>query len=295
MKQRNILLAGLAVVLMLGSCHRPQSNQEKPLVAVSILPLKYLVDNLSGGSVEALVMLPPGTGHESYDPSPRQMAELAKARLYLTTGHTAFDETWLPNLAEHNPAMKVKELTDGIDLIEGACNHGSDHAGEHHHGIDPHFWLSPRSFRMMAATTLEELVALMPEQADNFRHRYDSLAAVIAATDTLATRQFSQLANRRFMVFHPALTYFARDYGLQQIAIEAGGKTPGASDIRKLIDQARADSIRIILVQREYDTAVASSVAGEIGARTTRFDPMAYDWPENMKQVIEVLGKSLQP
>lgn len=265
------------------------------MVAVSILPLKYLVDNLSGGSVEALVMLPPGTGHESYDPSPRQMAELAKARLYLTTGHTAFDETWLPNLAEHNPAMKVKELTDGIDLIEGACNHSSDHAGENHHGIDPHFWLSPRSFRTMAATTLHELVALMPEQADNFRHRYDSLAAVIAATDTLATRQFSQLANRRFMVFHPALTYFARDYGLQQIAIEAGGKTPGASDIRKLIDQARADSIRIILVQREYDTAVASSVAGEIGARTTRFDPMAYDWPENMKQVIDVLGKSLQP
>lgn len=295
MKQRNIFFAGLAALLLLGSCHSPHTGQSKPVVAVSILPLKYLVDNISGGTVETIVMLPPGTGHESYDPSPRQMAELSKARLYLTTGHTAFDNTWLPNLAENNPAMKVKELTDGIELIEGARNHSSGHDGEHPHGVDPHFWLSPRAFGHMAATTLKELIALMPEQEKNFRHHYDSLAGVIAAIDTLATHRFSQLTNRRFMVFHPALSYFARDYGLDQIAIEAGGKTPGASDIRKLIDLARADSIRIILVQREYDTAVASSVAHEIGARTVRFDPMAYDWPQNMQQMVENLGKTLQP
>lgn len=291
MKQNHTLLFILLTsILFLGSCRQNTDKSLKPVVAVSILPLKYLVDNISGGAVETMVMLPPGTGHESYDPAPRQMAELAEARIYFTTGHTAFDDTWLPNLGEQNPQMKIKILTDGIDLIAGSCNH--NHDGEHHHGIDPHFWLSPKSFGHMAAGVLAELSLLLPDQEPVFRHNYDSIAAVIAATDSLASRALQSVKNRRFMVFHPALTYFARDYGMEQIAIEAGGKTPGASGLKKLIDQAKADTIRVILVQREYDTTVATSVAKEIGGKTLRFDPMAYNWPENMTTIIAILSQS---
>lgn len=295
MKQKSILtISLLALTLLFGSCHRQEAQHEKPLVAVSILPLKYLVDNLSGGAIEALVMLPPGTGHEAYDPSPRQMAELTQARIYFTTGHTAFDETWLPNLAEHNPQMKVSVLTDGIELIEGACNHDQQHAGGHHHGVDPHFWLSPRAFSQMAATMLQELTTLLPDQQANFRHRYDSLARVFAEIDSLATHQLGELKSRRFMVFHPALTYFARDYGLEQIAIEAGGKTPGAAGLKSFVDIARSEKLRVIFIQKEYDSTNASAIAREIGATTRSFDHMAYNWPESMRGIIAAMKESLQ-
>ncbi len=292
-KRYQFIIYSLAIVWVLSGCHSEQSNNNKPLVAVSILPLQYLVDNISGGTVETMVMLPPGTSHEAYDPAPKQMTQLAEAKLYLTTGNTAFDESWLPNLAGNNPGMTVRILTDGIDLIAGSCTHEGHTGDDHHEGVDPHYWLSPRSFRIMATSIYNELSQLIPENKGLFQQKYDSITGIIDEIDSLASKELAGLPNRQFMVFHPALTYFARDYGLKQMAIEADGKSPGASGLRSFIDIARQDKIKVIFIQKEYDSTNASAIAREVGATTKSFDHMAYDWPANMTHIITSLKESL--
>lgn len=292
-KRYLFIFYALTAIWLFSGCKSKQVNNDKPLVAVSILPLQYLVDNISGGAVETMVMLSPGTNHEAYDPSPKQMAQLADAKLYLTTGNTAFDETWLPNLAENNPHMTIRILTDGIELIEGTCNH-DEHSGEDHHdGVDPHYWLAPRSFKLMAAGIFRELSLMMPENKVLFQQKYDSISGVIDEIDSLASKELAGLSDRHFMVFHPALTYFARDYGLKQVAIEADGKSPGVSGLKSFIDIARQDKIKVIFIQKEYDSTNASAIAREIGASTKSFDHMAYNWPANMTQIITSMKESL--
>ncbi|HAQ65731.1 MAG TPA: hypothetical protein DCR43_07765 [Bacteroidales bacterium] len=292
-KRYQLILYTLTIAGLLSGCLSRQANNARPLVAVSILPLQYLVDNISGGTVESMVMLPPGTNHEAYDPAPKQMAQLAGAKLYLTTGNTAFDETWLPNLAENNPQMTVRILTDGIELIAGSCNHEEHYGGDHHEGIDPHYRLAPRSFKLMASGIFRELSRMMPENKALFQQKYDSIASVIDGIDSLASKELVGLSNRHFMVFHPALTYFARDYGLEQVAIEADGKAPGVSGLRSFIDIAREGNIKVIFIQKEYDSTNAAAIAREIGGTTRSFDHMAYDWPANMTRIIQSMKESL--
>jgi zinc transport system substrate-binding protein len=51
------------------------------------------------------------------------------------------------------------------------------------------------------------------------------------------------------MIYHPALSYFARDYGLQQISIEEGGKEPSPAHLKDLVDLCRQEDVRIIFIQ----------------------------------------------
>ncbi|MEJ2025880.1 MAG: zinc ABC transporter substrate-binding protein, partial [Deltaproteobacteria bacterium] len=90
---------------------------------------------------------------------------------------------------------------------------------------------------------------------------------------------------KSFLVFHPSWGYFARDYGLRQIAIEREGKAPGPKHLGGLIDFARKSSVRAIFVQPQFSRKSAQIVARAIGARVVSADPLAEDWAQNLMHV----------
>ena len=88
-----------------------------------------------------------------------------------------------------------------------------------------------------------------------------------------------------------ALTYFAQAYHLKQLAIETDGKEPSAASMKKLIDEARAQHVRVVFVQREFDRKHAESVAREIGARVVVIDPLSAQWKDEMLKIGQALAK----
>jgi len=92
----------------------------------------------------------------------------------------------------------------------------------------------------------------------------------------------SQEADRAFMIYHPALSYFARDYGLLQISIEEEGKEPTPAHMRALIEISKIEKIGVIFVQPEFDKRNAEVVATELGARVVEINPLSYDWEKEM-------------
>ena len=101
------------------------------------------------------------------------------------------------------------------------------------------------------------------------------------------------MTNRSFMIYHPNLAYLARDYNLEEIAVEYEGKEPPPSRIRELIDRGRKDKIKVIFVQKEYDTKNAKAIAGEIGARIQIIDPLSEDWQGETIEIINALHDSM--
>ena len=90
--------------------------------------------------------------------------------------------------------------------------------------MDPHIWLSPANYKAMATATLNELVALNPKGKSSYEKNYKSLVASIDSIDALAKSKLANLKIKKFIIYHPALSYFASDYGLEQISIEKDGK-----------------------------------------------------------------------
>ena len=95
---------------------------------------------------------------------------------------------------------------------------------------------------------------------------------------------------RTFVIYHPALTYFADEYGLTQLSIEADGKEPSAASMRALVDEAREAGVRVVFVQQEFDRKHAESLAAEIGARIVTIHPLSADWKTEMLRIAESLA-----
>ena len=91
------------------------------------------------------------------------------------------------------------------------------------------------------------------------------------------------------MIYHPALSYFARDYGLHQISIEEGGKEPSPAHLKRLIDFARKEGVRVIFVQPEFDRRNAEIIARETGTQIVPINPLSYDWEVEMLKIAENL------
>jgi zinc transport system substrate-binding protein len=92
------------------------------------------------------------------------------------------------------------------------------------------------------------------------------------------------------MIYHPALSYFARDYGLHQISIEEGGKEPSPAHLKEIIEVCKTEKVRIVFIQPEFDRRNAEVMAKETGTRIVPINPLSYNWEEEMIKIAKELA-----
>lgn len=276
------------LLLCLTACSSKQQQSEEPTVTVTLEPLRYFTEAIAGDKFKVVSMVPKGSSPETYDPTPQQLVNLDKSTAYLRIGHIGFEQAWMDKLATNAPHLKIFDTSKGIDVIQEA---GHDH-GDHHHegGIEPHIWNSTRNASVIADNIYAALCELDSENEPYYKHRRDSLQQIIAQTDTEVRNQL-QNADSTFLIYHPALSYFARDYGLKQISIEEGGKEPSPAHLKELIETCRRDNARVIFVQQEFDTRNAKLIADELGITVIPINPLSYEWQEEMINVAKALAK----
>jgi len=259
----------------------PSAPSGRPVVGVSVLPQRYVVERVAGELVDVEVLLPPGANEATYEPSIGQVRALSGAVLYVEVGHPSFavEQAWLGPLLADAKDVRVVDGSRGVELAPG----------------DPHYWLVPRHVGAMADSVAQALGELLPgERATieanraRFRGELDALDAELAST-------LAPLRGRAFFVFHPAFGYFAREYGLEQVAIEHDGKEPDAREIARLVARAKSEGVRVIFVQPQFDRSAAATVADEVGARIELLDPLAPDWDANLRRIARALVEGLAP
>ena len=282
----------LLSLLFLCSFPALPSDAGKLPVFVSILPQKYFVERIGGEHVRVSVMVGPGQSPATYEPRPRQMAELVSARLFYRIG-VAFEEVWMERISAANPGMELLDARDGLILREmepaGGHHHDHDHPRQAKGHPDPHIWLSPVMVRAMAARLQDTLIRLDPSNQASYRANYQAFADDLEALTRETRNRLADLKQRSFMVFHPSWGYFADEFDLKQMPIESEGKEPGASTLVRLIEQARAEHISVIFVQQQFSQAPARGLAAAVGARLVAIDPLAEDYLDNLRRVTTAL------
>jgi zinc transport system substrate-binding protein len=252
---------------------------------VSIAPQRYFLGRIGGNLVQITVMVEPGVSPHTYEPKPRQMAELAKAKLYFTIGET-FERAWLDKIRNVNPALVIVRTEAGIDKIPMATHH---HGGEegHDHGIkDPHIWLSPPLVMLQARNILQGLLRADPVHRDIYQANYKKFIIELVDLDAELTNALEARDRAQaFMVFHPAWGYFALAYGLEQVAVEVEGKEPKPAELQRLIQDARERGIKVVFVQPQFSTKSAETIASAVGGQIAFVDPLSPEWSKNLREV----------
>ena len=275
----------LLIAILCGGCTSRRPADGEPLY-VSILPLRSLVQGIVGDDFDIEVLVPPGASPETFEPTPRQFVGLNKARMVFNVGLIDFETTLLAKVEDQ---AKVVDLSRGIELIAGTCSHGS-HGHTHTHGIDPHVWTSPRALQKMAENAYEAIREAYPDSV-KYETNYRLLQQELKALDERTAARIAASDVEYFIIYHPALTYYARDYGLRQIAIEAGGKEPSAKQLTQLIRQAREDGVRRILYQSQFPASAVEVIARDIDAEYAEVDPLREDVIANIEEITGIITR----
>jgi zinc transport system substrate-binding protein len=281
----------LFIILFLISAASSANSSEKLSVFVSIVPQKYFVQQIGKDMVDVKIMVKPGASPATYEPKPRQMAELSKAKLYFSIG-VPFENAWLKKISAANPDMKVIHTDHGIEKIAMAEHHHDEKAHEDgdddgHTGLDPHIWTAPILVKIQAETILMALQQAIPQYKNELQANYSLFVAQIDALDQELKQTLAGKSGLQFMVFHPSWGYFAKAYGLKQVPIELEGKNPKPAQLKELIMHAKEDGIKIVFVQPQFSTKSAKLVASEIEGQVAFADPLAENWMNNLRMIAE--------
>ncbi len=275
----------IMVILLIGCNTGKETSQpvtdnkskQKLIVFVSILPQADFVRQLGGDRVEVSVMMPPGANEHNYEPDTGQLKALSRADLYIKVGHLPFEDAWMERFISTNRDMLVVDSSQSIEMIEH----------------NPHIWLSPRLVKIQAETISAALVQLEPGNRDYYLQQKQIFLQGLDKLDQEITATLSGVKGKSFLVYHPAWGYFARDYGLQEVAIEEHGKEPGAREMSRIIDYAKKNQIKTIFDSSQHSTHSADAIAAELGARVVLLDPLPANYMDNMRKVAKTMAEEL--
>lgn len=280
-------------LLALAACRPPAAPDNGRLrVAVSVPPQAYFVERIGGDRVDVVVMIPPGYSHAEYPLTPGKVRALSRARLYVKVGHPAFEfeRDQIDPVLATLPKIRVVDMSRGMQLHEDETGEGHGHG---HEGGDPHVWVAPGTVAVAARNIAAALSQADPAHAAEYRANLQAFEADVAALDREIRARLAGRQGEAFMVYHPTWGYFAQEYGLEQVAIEAEGKEPSAARLIQLINTARRDGVKVVFVQAGFPRKSAQVIADAVGARVLVADPQERDWLANLRRVTRELEEAL--
>lgn len=277
-------------VLYTCSSKKNEIKKDVMIAGTTILPVKQFIEKIAGSSVEIVLMVPPGANPHVYELTPKQMTMLNNATVYFKLGTgVEFELKWMNKLVKLNPRMKMVNVSEGIKLIAMSEKHQHE-TSLHKTGLDPHVWTSPDNALIIAQNIYKGLCAINPSMEKTYKENLDKLILDINKTKNTIVALLENVPSRKFMVFHPSWGYFAKEFNLQQITIEAEGKETSPLELKNLIDFARKENIRIIIVSPEFSVKSAQIVANGINGSLIAISNISGNWNENLIEIAKAVA-----
>ena len=272
----------LIFVTLLVGCITQFDGNGKKTIYVTIAPLRALVEEVVGEDYNIEVLVPKGASPESFEPTTKNLIALNDAEQIFMIGLINFEQSLTNSVKESG---RVVNLSEGIELIAGSCSHCS-HA--HAHGIDPHIWTSPRALKHMVNTIGTAMQTIAPDSI-KYRDNADKLIDKLETLNALCSSRIEANNVDAIMIYHPAFTYYAHDYGIEQISVEQDGKEPSPRQLTTLVEKARKHNISKLLIQPQYSKDKLRALALECDAKVVEVDPLSEDIIAEIERVTTLI------
>ena len=271
----------LVTALLAVACASKTEHTQKTIF-VTITPMQAIVEEITMGDFNVEVIVPKGASPETFELTLKQVAAISDAEFIFSTGLINFEQNLINSIDGDG---EIVNLSQGVELIAGSCSHGNH---KHKHGVDPHIWTSPRTLRTMVLNAHDAIIAHYPDSV-KYTTATERLLARLDELDSYCASRLASSGVDVIMIYHPAYTYYARDYGIQQIAIEHDGKEPSLRQTTALIEKAKEHGVKAILRQPQYSEDKVRAIANDAGAEIITTDPLAEDILGEIERVTEII------
>lgn len=280
MKKIILLLVTLIAISPIFAQGKKEIN-EKPIIAVSIIPQATFVEKVAKDKVDIVTLIPKGSSPANYEPTPKQRIEFEKAALYFSIGVPSEEFSILPMV---NKKTKVVYLADEV-----AKTYPSLYIGD---SRDPHIWLSPKRVIVIIDIISEQLSTLDPDNKDFYKKNAEEYKAEIQDSIDKINESLKNYQNKSFLVYHPAFNYFASDFNLNMLSIEEEGKTPTPKSLINIIETAKEKGIKNIYYQAEIAAEQSVAFSKELGGKAILLDPLSPNYLSNLQIMANTLKEN---
>jgi len=272
MLKRNYFLffTFLLIFFTLAGCNTNKKNDDGLLsIYTTVYPLQDFTEKIGGDYVNVKTIYPPGADEHTFEPSQKDMIDMANGELFFYIGHGLEGFVEKAKRILENEGVKIIAIGEQID-IENAEEHEEEseheeHDGHHHGSVDPHIWIDPIYAKEMAKIIKDALVEAMPEQKDYFDKNYNDLAIQFDNLD----QEFQQLAlsgkHKEFLVSHAAYSYWEHRYDLEQLSISGVSTTdePSQKKLAAIINEVKEHQLKYILVEQNVTNRLTDIIRDE--------------------------------
>jgi zinc transport system substrate-binding protein len=282
----------LLLSLAAGCSRSPSAGPDGrfPVIA-SILPLADFVREVGGDRVRVEVLVQPGASPHTYELVPSQLQAASRARLLVLNDVGL--EFWADQLisAAANPRLTVVNASEGLSVIAGDPDEP---------GGNPHVWLSPRNAMHQVRVIRDALIKSDPDGSQIYQSNAARYLDRLDALDHEIRKEAATFAHRKFVAFHAAWAYFARDYGLEEAGVieRRPGQEPSPEDIASIVQLVRSIHARAIFAEPQFSPKAAEAIAEEAGAQVLLLNPLGlppdYRYLELMRYNLHEIAKALK-
>ena len=281
-----LTLIGLMSACLGSTVSCSTAPNENPIVTVSIEPQKYLLEQITGDRVEVRTLIANGANPETYDPSVTHILNLNKSIGFLRMGNIGFEDALLDKIRQEAPELPIFNTSLGITPVTGTHNHG----GVAHSTVDPHTWTSVKNAKIIIKNMLVAMLEIDPSNSSYYKRNYDKFALRLDSLDNAISSKLARHSGEAFRVWHPSLSYFARDYGLEQIpAGNSDNKDISMTALKEVIDHAGNHGAKLFFYQKDFDSRQAESLSSQLGLVRISINPLSYDWEKELSIITDAI------
>jgi zinc transport system substrate-binding protein len=257
----------LSAALLLAACDQSPVLPRGRLIAVaSFYPLYALTRQVAGEHVEVLSLVPPGVEAHDWEPSPKDIKRLRRARLFVYNG--AGFEPWVAKL-QRDGSLKdavVVQASEGLPLIvpEGSAK------------PDPHVWLDPVYAQSMVRAIADGLAKADPARAATYKEKANAALWPLQSLDEAFSNGLKDCSRHEIVVTHSAFAYLGKRYGLTVVPIMgmAPESEPSPAQLATIVKFAREKKVKYIFTEPLVSPKLAETLAREADAKTLVLNPI---------------------
>ncbi len=274
-------LIASVLILSLTACSDSgtAAGDSRPVLLASVGAQSEIISFIAGDGFQVITLLDKGSDPETFDPSPDIIRRASTAKIYFATGVLPFEERIVASLPDNVPVLNA---ADSISIIYGT--HGDDI------GADPHIWASAKNLKTMAGIILSGLSALNPDSVGVYSTRYQTVESVLDSVDASIESRLSH-AYHSFGVWHPSLSYFARDYGIRQYALGTAHREASPRQLRQAIDTLRNAGVKVVFYENEGERARVEAICESAGARAVGLRMLDNGWINRLSEIADEIAR----
>lgn len=310
-----------------------QNPPKKIQISVSIAPLATFVREICAKNCAVNILIPKGANEHNFDFKPSAMKSLENSVIYFGVG-LEFERVLAEKFSDINANLRLVDLGENLRNLENFHSHenhknpknlkenshknsNSKNVNSHENSHanlsknshqnpspknsnlspnskDPHIWLDPVLVKIQAEIIAKNLSEISPQNEAFFKENLKKFQAKLDSLNAEIYAILKTLKQRKFIIYHPSLAYFAVRFDLEQIAVEIDGKEPKIKDLRALIDTAKRENIRTIFVQNGFSKSAAKSLKDTLQANIAEIDILSEDYFNELLKIAHNLNPAVQ-